>query len=83
MLPLDALLRGADFVSLNCDLNPSSHHLINARTIAHLRPHAVLINVARGAVVDEEALVEALRADRLAGAALDVFEAEPLPLDSP
>ncbi len=83
MLPLEELLRMSDFVSLNCDLNPSSFHLINALTLAHLRPQAVLVNVARGAVVDEPALVEALRAGRLAGAALDVFEVEPLPLDSP
>ena len=83
MLPLASLLEQADFVSLNCDLNPTSRHLIDAAALEHLRPHAVLVNVARGAVVDEPALIEALRAGRLAGAALDVFEQEPLPLDSP
>jgi D-3-phosphoglycerate dehydrogenase len=83
MLPLQELLRQSDFISLNCDLNPSSFHLIDAQALARLGPQAVLINVARGAVVDEAALVEALRAGRLAGAALDVFEVEPLPLDSP
>ena len=83
MLPLQELMRQSDFISLNCDLNPSSFHLIDAQALARLGPQAVLINVARGAVVDEAALVEALRAGRLAGAALDVFEVEPLPLDSP
>ncbi len=83
MLTLEALLERADFVSLNCDLNPTSFHLINAASLAHLQPHAILINVARGAVVDEAALIETLRSGRLAGAALDVFEREPLPLDSP
>jgi D-3-phosphoglycerate dehydrogenase len=83
MLPLASLLERSDFVSLNCDLNPTSRHLIDAAALRRLRPHAVLVNVARGAVVDEPALIEALRAGRLAGAALDVFEQEPLPLDSP
>ncbi len=83
MLTLEALLERSDFVSLNCDLNPTSFHLINAASLAHLQPHAILINVARGAVVDEAALIETLRSGRLAGAALDVFEREPLPLDSP
>ena len=83
MLSLEELLRQSDFVSLNCDLNPSSFHLLNGHALARLGPQAVLINAARGAVVDEQALVEALRAGRLAGAALDVFETEPLPLDSP
>jgi len=83
MLSLEALLERADFISLNCDLNPTSFHLINDTALGHAKPHAILINVARGAVVDEPALIEALRSERLAGAALDVFEREPLPLDSP
>src|SRR5574341_1530351 len=83
MMSLEALLNNSDFVSLNCDLNPTSHHLINTKTLARMKPEAVLINTARGSIVDEKALIEALQAKRLAGAALDVFEAEPLPSDSP
>ncbi len=83
MTALEDLLQRADFVSLNCDLNPSSYHLINARTLALMKPSAVLINTARGAVVDEVALIEALQTGRIAGAALDVYEHEPLPADSP
>lgn len=83
MTDLRSLLSNADFVSINCDLNPTSHHLMNADTFALMKPNAVLINSARGPIVAEEALIEALQAKRLAGAALDVFEHEPLPLDSP
>ncbi len=83
MTSLDALLSRSDFVCLTCDLNPGSHHLINARTIAKMKPQAILINTSRGSIVDEGVLVEALQAHRLAGAALDVFEVEPLPSDSP
>jgi len=80
---LSSLLSMSDFVSINCDLNPTSQHLMNAETIALMKPSAVLINTARGPIVDEKALVEALQANLLAGCTLDVFEAEPLPLDSP
>ena len=83
MLPLDLLLRQADFVSVNCDLNPSSTHLINAETLAWMKPTGVLINTARGPIVDETALIQALQVGRIGGAALDVFEVEPLPQDSP
>jgi D-3-phosphoglycerate dehydrogenase len=83
MTTLPDLLSRSDFVSLNCDLNPTSRHLVNRQTLGMLRPEAVLINTARGSVVDEAALVEALRKGTIAGAALDVFEDEPLPADSP
>lgn len=83
MVSLPELLQQADFISVNCDLNPTSYHLINAETLAMVKPGAVIINTARGPIIDEPALIEALRSGRLGGAALDVFEVEPLPLDSP
>jgi D-3-phosphoglycerate dehydrogenase len=83
MTSLEDLLHRADFVSLNCDLNPTSYHLMNQRTLAWMKPTAVLITSARGPGVDEPALVQALQNGVIAGAALDVFEKEPLPLDSP
>jgi D-3-phosphoglycerate dehydrogenase len=83
MTTLQSLLVNSDFVSIHCDLNPTSYHLINSGTLALMKPDAVLINSARGHIVDEKALIEALQTKRLAGAALDVFEFEPLPHDSP
>lgn len=83
MVSKEELLARADFVSLNCDLNPTSHHLIGSRELDLMKPGAYLINTSRGPVVDERALIKALQEHRIAGAALDVFESEPLPLDSP
>jgi (S)-sulfolactate dehydrogenase len=77
------VLRGADVVSLHVPFTQSTRHLIDASRIATMKPDAVLINTARGGVVDEAALATALRTGKLAGAALDVFESEPLPSDSP
>lgn len=83
MVDLHFLLSNSDFVSINCDLNPTSHHMMNVETFAQMKPTGVLINTARGPIVHEEALIEALQAKRLGGCALDVFEVEPLPADSP
>ncbi len=75
--PLDDLLTEADFVSLHVPLTPETHHLIDRRRLSLMKPTAVLVNTARGPVVDEAALAEALRGERLFGAGLDVFENEP------
>jgi glyoxylate reductase len=80
---LPELLRRADFVTLNVPLTPQTRGLIGRRQLALMKPTAILINVARGAVMDHEALVEALRDGQIAAAALDVTEPEPLPRDHP
>ena len=82
-VPLDFLLEESDFVTLHCDLRAGNRNMIDANRLARMKPSAILINTARGGLVDEAALVMALRARRLAGAALDVFEVEPLDADSP
>jgi lactate dehydrogenase-like 2-hydroxyacid dehydrogenase len=74
---LEGVLREADFVSLHCPATPETRHLMNRERLALMRPEAFLVNSARGDIVDEAALVEALQARRIAGAALDVFEREP------
>ena len=76
------LLCRSDFVSLNCDLNPSSHHIIGPSELALMKSTAYLVNTARGPLIDEAALVTALRDQGIAGAGLDVFESEPIPTDS-
>jgi D-3-phosphoglycerate dehydrogenase len=83
MVSLDELLANADFVSLNPDLNPTSFHLMGKKQFNMMKSSAYLINASRGPVVDEAALIEALHDNQIAGAGLDVFEEEPLPLDSP
>jgi D-3-phosphoglycerate dehydrogenase len=77
------LLGRSDFVSLNCDLNPSSHHLMNLTQFELMKSTSVLINLARGPIVNEPDLVKVLHSGVIAGAALDVFEHEPLPANSP
>jgi glyoxylate reductase len=76
-LPLEELLRASDVVTLHCPLTPETRHLIDGRALSLMRPSAFLVNTARGPVVDEAALVEALRSGALAGAGLDVYEREP------
>jgi len=82
MVSKETLFRQADFVSLNCDLNPTSYHLMSDAEFALMKPTAVVINTARGSVIDETCLIRTLQEERIAGAALDVFEVEPLPADS-
>lgn len=82
-VPLDELLRASDVVTLNCELNATTRGLIGAPELALMRPHAILVNAARGGVLDEGALADALRGERLRGAALDVFEHEPIAPDHP
>ncbi|MCG2788243.1 MAG: dihydrofolate reductase [Anaerolineae bacterium] len=83
MTNLENLLANSDFISVNCDLNPTSHHLLNAETLKHAKLGAVVINTARGPIIHEIALIAALQSGQLSGAALDVFEHEPLPHNSP
>jgi lactate dehydrogenase-like 2-hydroxyacid dehydrogenase len=75
--PLERLLRQSDFVSLNMPYTPTSHHLIGAQQLALMKPTAVLVNAARGGIVDDAALIAALKEKRIAAAGLDVFEGEP------
>lgn len=81
--PLAQLLRGADIVTLHCPLTPTTRHLINERNLALMKPTAFLINTARGALIDEDALISALRTGAIGGAALDVITQEPPPADQP
>jgi len=80
---LDEVLRESDVLSVHVFLSPETHHLLDAGRIALMKPTAWVVNTARGRVIDEEALVAALREERIAGAALDVMEREPLDPDSP
>jgi glyoxylate reductase len=80
---LNDLLSESDFVSLNCPLTPETHCLIGASQLARMKRTAILINMARGPVVDHDALYEALSQERIGGAAVDVTDPEPLPRDHP
>jgi len=81
LLPLDEMLPLADFISVHAPLTPETHHIIGPRTLPMLKPTAILVNTARGPLVDPEALADALEAGTLAAAALDVFEEEPFAAD--
>jgi len=82
-VPLEELLASSDVVSIHAPLDSTTRHLIDARTLALMRPTAIVVNTSRGGLVDHDALVDALRAGTLAGAALDVLEREPIPGDDP
>jgi phosphoglycerate dehydrogenase-like enzyme len=83
LVSLEALLRGSDYVLVNCPLAPETRGLLSKPQFALMKPDAVLINTARGPIVDEDALIQALETGMIRGAALDVFEKEPLRADSP
>jgi len=80
---LDELLTKADFVTIHVDLNPGTYHLINSRKIRLMKKNCILVNTARGPIVDSAALYESLKKKRIRGAALDVTEPEPLPPNHP
>jgi len=82
-ISMEQLLRQADLISLHCPLTPDTRHLFNQRTLSLMKPTAFLINTARGALIEETALIEALRNKQIAGAALDVISQEPPPSDHP
>ncbi len=82
-LPLDDLVAAADVITLHCPLTPQTHHLVNARLLARVKPTAILINTGRGPLIDEQALADALTQHRIAGAGLDVLSHEPPPPDNP
>lgn len=83
MMALDDLLAAADYVSVNCDLNPTSRNLLGEESFRRMKKTAVVINTARGPIIRQDELVDALQTGSIAGAALDVFRDEPLPGDSP
>lgn len=83
VVPLEPLLRESDFVVVACDLNPTSHHILDAGAFGRCKRTALVVNIARGACVDTAALIAALQGGVIAGAALDVYEDEPLPAESP
>ena len=83
MVSQEDLLAKSDFVSLHSPMTPATKHLINDKSIATMKDGAVVINTARGALIDEPALIRALKSGKLRAAGLDVFEVEPLPADSP
>lgn len=83
LLPLEAVMRQADFLSLHVPAIPATRHMINAQSLSLMKPTAYLLNTARGALVDEAALADAVRSRKIAGAGLDVYEDEPMPKQHP
>jgi len=83
LVDLRGLLQASDFISLNCTLTSSNRHMLGSREFSIVKTGVCIVNTARGPLIDEAALIQALEEGRVAGAALDVFEKEPLPLDSP
>ncbi|MGQ0637250.1 MAG: phosphoglycerate dehydrogenase [Planctomycetaceae bacterium] len=83
LVDVETLISRSDIISLHCPMSPENHHLINGERIARMKRGVLLINTARGPLIDEQALYEALKSRHVAGAGLDVFEVEPLPLSSP
>jgi len=77
LLPLEKVIEEADIITIHAPLTPSTKHLVGKEQFKLMKPHAMVVNCARGGIVDEDALYEALKARRIAGAALDVFEHEP------
>jgi D-3-phosphoglycerate dehydrogenase len=80
---VNTIFSESDYISLHTPLNPQTHHIVNATTLALMKPDSYLINTSRGPVVDETALLDALNSNKIAGAALDVFEKEPPDPDNP
>jgi D-3-phosphoglycerate dehydrogenase len=83
IVPFETLIAQSDFISLHVPLNESTRHFVNSETIAKMKPGVILINTSRGAVIDEAALTEALKEEKISWAGLDVFEKEPLPPEHP
>jgi D-3-phosphoglycerate dehydrogenase / 2-oxoglutarate reductase len=83
MTSLDELLEGSDFISLHCSLTPETRNMLNSENLEKIKPNAYIINTARAALIEEEALMQALQNRKIAGAALDVFWKEPLPQNHP
>lgn len=80
---IDDLCKQSDFIIITSALTPDTHHLINRARLESMKPGAILINTSRGQLVDQEALIDVLKAKKIRGAGLDVMYPEPLPLDSP
>lgn len=83
LVSLEDIFRQSDAISIHVPYTEQTHHMVNTETLAMMKPEAVIVNTARGNIIDEEALYEALKSGKIAGAGVDVFAKEPLPVDSP